>query len=45
MQGGLFWRDRDQQWLPADWWLDRFGIDERWILLRVSTQSLIFSRA
>lgn len=35
MQRGLFWRDRDQQWLPADWWLDRFGIDERWILLRV----------
>ncbi len=35
MRQGLFWRDRLQQWLPADWWLERFGIDERWELLRV----------
>lgn len=35
MRQGLFWRDRDKMWLPADWWLERFGIDERWILLRV----------
>ena len=35
MRQGLFWRDRDQAWYPADWWLNRFGVDERWILLRV----------
>ena len=35
MAKGLFWRNRDKEWLPADWWLERFGIDERWILLRV----------
>ena len=35
MRQGLFWRDRDQSWYPADWWLDRFGIDDRWVLLRV----------
>ena len=27
MRCGLFWRARQQQWLPADWWLERFGID------------------
>jgi hypothetical protein len=35
MRRGLFWRARLQQWLPADWWLERFGIDEQWTLLRV----------
>lgn len=35
MYNGLFWRDRDHQWLPADWWLDRFDIDQSWSLLRV----------
>ena len=35
MREGLFWRDRAQQWLPADWWINRFGIDERWIFFRV----------
>ncbi len=35
MRHGLFWRNREQKWLPADWWLERFDIDERWILLRV----------
>ena len=35
MRQGLFWRERQQQWFPADWWLERFGIDERWTLLRV----------
>lgn len=35
MREGLFWRERQQQWLPADWWLERFGINENWTLLRV----------
>ena len=35
MRQGLFWRERQQEWLPADWWLERFGIDEHWTLLRV----------
>ena len=35
MRRGLFWRERQQEWLPADWWLERFGINERWSLLRV----------
>lgn len=35
MLRGLFWRDRQQEWLPADWWLERFGIDDTWSLLRV----------
>ncbi|MBQ60478.1 MAG: hypothetical protein CMQ19_00230 [Gammaproteobacteria bacterium] len=35
MRRGLFWRKRQQQWLPADWWLERFGIDDGWTLLRV----------
>ena len=35
MRDGLFWRERAQQWLPADWWIERFGIDEHWIFLRV----------
>ena len=34
MRRGLFYRHRDQCWLPADWWLERFGIDESWLLLR-----------
>jgi hypothetical protein len=34
MRQGLFWRERRQAWLPADWWLERFGIDEGWELLR-----------
>ena len=33
-QAGI-WRDRAKQWLPADWWISRFGIDERWMFLRV----------
>ena len=32
---GLFWRDRDSRWLQADWWLERFGIDDSWSFLRV----------
>ena len=35
MRRGLFWRERQQRWLPADWWLERFGIDAQWTLLRV----------
>ena len=35
MASGLFWRERDQTWLPADWWVERLGIDETWTLLRV----------
>ena len=35
MREGLFWRHRAKQWLPADWWISRFGIDERWMFLRV----------
>lgn len=32
---GLFYRYRDQQWLPADWWLLRLGVDHSWQILRV----------
>ena len=35
MTKGLFWRDREQCWLPADWWLERFNIDSNWCFLRV----------
>lgn len=35
MRKGFFWREKDKNWLPADWWLNRFGIDESWSLLRV----------
>lgn len=32
---GLFYRHQLKAWLPADWWLDRFGVDEQWTFLRV----------
>lgn len=32
---GLFYRHRDQQWLPADWWLLQLGVDSSWQILRV----------
>ena len=35
MRAGLFWRDRAQRWLPADWWIDRFSINENWMFFRV----------
>ena len=35
MRRGLFWRERDHSWFPADWWLDRLQIDENCLLLRV----------
>lgn len=35
IQQGLFWRERQQEWLPADWWLDKFSIDDSWSFLRV----------
>ena len=34
MRRGLFYRQQQQAWLPADWWLKRFGVDESWLLLR-----------
>lgn len=34
MRQGLFYRHREERWLPADWWLERFGIDDSWLLLR-----------
>lgn len=34
LKDGLFWRHKEQSWLPADWWIDRFCIDQSWILLR-----------
>lgn len=37
LKEGLFWRDREQQWLPADWWIQRFGIDTSWSFLRVES--------
>ena len=37
VRNGLFWRERDQMWLPADWWLDRLGINDRFLLLRVES--------
>ena len=42
MKKGLFWRDRDQSWLPADWWLNRLQIDESTILLRIDHLKLDF---
>ena len=35
MRAGLFWRERQQHWLPADWWLDRLDVNQDWSLLRV----------
>ena len=35
MQNGLFWRHQQQEWLPADWWLQRLCVDESWTFLRV----------
>lgn len=34
---GLFFRHRQQQWLPADWWLHRLGVTPQWELLRVES--------
>ena len=42
MKRGLFWRDRDNQWLPADWWIYRLGIDTSWSFLRVESLKLDF---
>lgn len=44
MSSGMFWRDRDQAWLPADWWLERFGVDQEWTLLRVDHLKYDFLR-
>ena len=35
MRNGLFWRNRMNQWLPADWWLQRLSVDSSWSFLRV----------
>lgn len=35
VKSGMFWRDKENTWLPADWWLDRFDIDDSWSFLRV----------
>ncbi|KZR73250.1 hypothetical protein PMIT1320_01841 [Prochlorococcus marinus str. MIT 1320] len=35
MRNGFFWRDRQKQWLPADWWLERFSVSDDWSFLRV----------
>lgn len=35
MRKGLFWRERELEWLPADWWLDRFEIEDNWEFIRV----------
>jgi hypothetical protein len=32
---GYFYRHRQQEWLPADWWLTRFAVDDDWQFLRV----------
>lgn len=37
LRRGLFFRQRDQRWLPADWWLQRLGVDATWQLLRVES--------
>ena len=37
MRNGLFWRHRMQQWLPADWWLNRLCVDQSWTFLRVES--------
>lgn len=37
ISNGLFWREREQNWLPADWWINRFGIDSNWCFLRVES--------
>lgn len=34
MRNGFFWRERELQWLPADWWLERFEIDDNWEFIR-----------
>ena len=35
MASGMFWREHDHEWLPADWWLERLRVDQEWSLLRV----------
>lgn len=35
ISNGFFWRERQKKWLPADWWIKRFGIDLNWSFLRV----------
>lgn len=44
MRQGLFYRQRLDSWLPADWWLDRFEINDQWQFLRVESLKLDFDR-
>ncbi len=44
MRRGFFWRNRLEKWLPADWWLERFSIDQNWTLLRTENLKLDFLR-
>jgi hypothetical protein len=34
MKSGLFFRQKSEQWLPADWWLNTLTIDDSWTVLR-----------
>lgn len=42
LKQGLFWRDRQKQWLHADWWIKRFGINSSWSFLRVESLKVDF---
>ena len=37
ISNGYFWREDQQKWLPADWWINRLGIDSSWSILRTET--------
>lgn len=41
---GLFYRHRQDAWLPADWWLDRFAVADHWQFLRVEHLKADFTR-
>lgn len=41
---GLFYRHRQEEWLPADWWLDRFSVGDHWQFLRVEHLKADFTK-
>jgi hypothetical protein len=35
VRAGMFYRHHQEEWLPADWWMERFAVREDWEFLRV----------
>lgn len=44
MRSGLFYRLKEDTWLPADWWIDYFDIDHSWLILRTESLKSDFLR-